>query len=60
MDMVQLRSVEYCFYYGSESFAFSFLPYSYFCYDGLDYELGANRLMELSVMMNEMAETKPE
>lgn len=60
VDMAQLRYEEYCFFFGDESFTFTFLPYSYFCYGGQDYELGANRLAELSVSLHEMAETKPE
>ena len=44
VDMVQYRYEEYCFVFGKETFTFGFLPHSYFCYDGQDYELGENRI----------------
>lgn len=60
VDMALLRYEKYCFFFGDETFTFTFLPHSYFCYGGEDYELGANRLTELSNSLHEMAETKPE
>ena len=44
VDMAQYRYETYCFVFGKETITFGFLPHSYFCYDGQDYELGENRI----------------
>ena len=38
-----------------ESFTFGFLPHSYFCCDGQDYELGENRISAVCDSLHEMA-----
>lgn len=55
VDMVQYRYEEYCFVFGSETFTFGFLPHSYFCFNGQDYELGKNRISALCDSLHEMA-----
>ena len=55
VDMVQYRYEEYCFSFGDETFTFSFLPHSYFCYDGQDYELGESRISAVCDSLHEMA-----
>lgn len=55
VDMAQYRYEEYRFVFGEESFTFGFLPHSYFCYNGQDYELGENRLQTLCDSLHEMA-----
>lgn len=37
------------------TFTFGFLPHSYFCYDGQDYELGENRISAVCDSLHEMA-----
>lgn len=44
VDMCQYRYEEYRFVFGEETYAFGFIPASYFCYDSQYYELRANRL----------------
>lgn len=55
VDMVQYRHEEYCFVFGNETFSFDFLPHSYFCYNGQDYELGENRISALCDSLHAMA-----
>lgn len=55
VDMAQYRYEEYCFVFGNETFSFDFLPHSYFCYNGQDYELGESRLTALCDSLHEMA-----
>ncbi len=55
VDMVQYRYEEYCFVFGEETFTFGFLPHSYFCYNGQDYELGENRLSAVCDSLHAMA-----
>lgn len=55
VDMAQYRYEEYCFSFGNETFTFSFIPHSYFCYNGQDYELRENRLRALCDDLHEMA-----
>ena len=55
VDMAQLQYEKYCFSFGGEAYTFGFLPHSYFCYGGQDYELGENRLAELRGLLHEMA-----
>ena len=55
MDMNRLMSEEYSFSFGGESRAFRFVSDSYFCYDGMYYELGKNRLAEVRELLHEMA-----
>ena len=55
VDMVQYRYEEYCFSFGDETFTFGFLPHSYFCYNGQDYELGENRISAVCDSLHEMA-----
>ena len=55
VDMAQYRHEEYCFVFGEETFTFDFLPHSYFCYDGQDYELVESRLTALCDSLHEMA-----
>lgn len=56
VDMVQYRYEEYCFVFGSETFTFGFLPHSYFCFNGQDYELGESRLTALCDSLHARAE----
>lgn len=55
MDMVQYRYEKYCFVFGEETVTFGFLPHSYFCYNGQDYELGENRISALCDSLHAMA-----
>lgn len=55
VDMAQYRYEEYCFVFGEETFTFGFLPHSYFCYNGQDYELGENRLSAVCDSLHAMA-----
>ena len=55
VDMAQYRYEEYCFVFGKETFTFGFLPHSYFCYDGQDYELGENRISAVCDSLHERA-----
>lgn len=55
VDMVQYRYEEYCFVFGGETFTFGFLPHSYFCFNGQDYELGKNRISALCDSLHAMA-----
>ena len=55
VDMAQYRHEEYCFVFGEETFTFGFLPHSYFCYDGQDYELGENRISAVCDSLHERA-----
>lgn len=43
VDTAQMQYADYCFAFGEERFTFAFLPYSYFCCGGKEYELGQNR-----------------
>ena len=53
VDMVQYRYEEYCFVFGEETITFGFLPHSYFCYNGQDYELGENRISAVCDSLHE-------
>ena len=55
VDMVQYRYEEYCFVFGEETVTFGFLPHSYFCYDGQDYELGESRISAVCDSLHERA-----
>ena len=55
VDTAQLQYERYCFSFDGESYTFGFLPHSYFCYDGQDYELGENDLDRLSSRLHEWA-----
>ena len=55
VDMVQYRYEEYCFVFGEETITFGFLPHSYFCYNGQDYELGENRISAVCDSLHERA-----
>lgn len=55
VDMAQYRYETYCFVFGEETVTFGFLPHSYFCYDGQDYELGENRISAVCDSLHEMA-----
>ena len=55
VDMAQMQYESYRFVLGEETVTFSFLPHSYFCYDGQDYELGENRLAALCDSVHEWA-----
>lgn len=60
VDMYQLQYEEYRFVFGEKSCTFGFIPNSYFCYDGKDYELGENQLDNLRNVLHEMtAEEEP-
>ena len=56
VDMAQYRYEEYCFVFGGETFTFGFLPHSYFCYNGQDYELRENRLSAVCDSLHARAE----
>lgn len=55
VDMAQYRFEKYCFVFGEETFTFGFLPHSYFCYNGNDYELGENRISAVCDSLHAMA-----
>lgn len=55
MDMYQLQYEEYRFVFGEDTYTFSFVPRSYFCYGGKYYELGENRLNKVRDFLHEMA-----
>lgn len=55
VDMAQMQYEKYCFSFGDETFTFGFLPHSYFCYNGQDYQLGENRLRAVCDSLHEMA-----
>ena len=55
VDMAQLQYETYCFSFGEETYTFGFLPHSYFCYGGQDYELGENRLDRMCSLLHEQA-----
>ena len=55
VDMAQLQYETYCFSFGGETYTFGFLPHSYFCYGGQDYELGENRLDRVCSLLHEQA-----
>lgn len=55
VDMAQLQYETYCFSFGEETCTFGFLPHSYFCYGGQDYELGENRLDRVCSLLHEQA-----
>ena len=56
VDMAQYRYEEYCFIFGEKTFTFGFLPHSYFCYNGQDYQLGQNQLTALCDSLHEMTQ----
>lgn len=60
VDMAQLQYEAYCFSFGEETYTFGFLPHSYFCYDGQDYELGENRLDSVCSLLHEWAAQEKE
>lgn len=53
VDMAQLQYEKYCFAFGEETYTFGFLPHSYFCYGGQDYELGGNQLDRVCSLLHE-------
>ncbi|MGM9604544.1 MAG: DUF3592 domain-containing protein [Faecousia sp.] len=53
VDMYQMQYEEYCFVFGNETYTFSFVPNSYFCYGGEYYELGENRLVRMRDYLHE-------
>ena len=53
MDMYWMQEEEYCFTFGEEKYTFSFVPGSYFYYDGEYHELGENRLARLRNYLHE-------
>lgn len=55
VDMAQYRYETYRFLFGEETVTFGFLPHSYFCYNGQDYELGENRLSAVCDSLHAMA-----
>lgn len=55
VDMAQYRYETYCFVFGKETITFGFLPHSYFCYNGQDYELGENRISAVCDSLHERA-----
>ena len=56
VDMFQYQYEEYRFIFeDAETYTFGFLPHSYFCYGGQDYEIGENRLSGLCDSLHEMA-----
>lgn len=55
VDMYQMQYEEYRFAFGEDTCTFSFVPRSYFCYGGLYYELGENRLDRVRDSLHEMA-----
>lgn len=54
VDMAQMQYETYCFSFGNETFTFSFIPHSYFCYNGQDYQLEKNRLGTVCDALHEM------
>lgn len=60
VDMAQLQYEKYCFAFGEETYTFGFLPHSYFCYGGQDYELGENRLNRVCSLLHEWAAQEEE
>ena len=54
IDMYRLEDEEYCFAFGEETYTFSFVPNSYFYYDGQYYELRENRLDEVRDLLHEL------
>ena len=53
MDMARMMEEEYRFVFDGERYAFSFVPSSYFYFDGQYYELGENRLAEVRNRLHE-------
>lgn len=53
VDMYQMQYEEYCFLFDGETYTFSFLPHSYFCYDAQYYELGENQLSRVCSFLHE-------
>lgn len=53
IDMYQMKDEDYCFDFGEETYTFSFVPQSYFYYDGMYYELGENRLARVRDFLHE-------
>lgn len=47
VDMYRLREADYCFYYGDKTYSFSFVPDSYFYYDGKYYEMGESSMSKI-------------
>ena len=60
VDMAQLQYEKYCFVFGEETYTFGFLPHSYFCYDGQDYELGGNQMGRVCSLLHEWAAQEEE
>ena len=60
VDMAQLQYEAYCFAFGEETYTFGFLPHSYFCYGGQDYELGKNQLDRVCSRLHEWAAQQEE
>lgn len=54
MDMAQLQYVDFRFAFGEDTRTLSFVPNSYFCYDGRYYELGENQLSLLCGLLRGM------
>lgn len=60
VDAAQYRYEEYRFVFAEEAFAFGFIPHSYFCCNGQDYELGENRLAKVcNARMKRRQKRKP-
>lgn len=57
VDMYRLQYEEYCFVFGEETYTFSFIPNSYFCYGGEYHELGENRLVRIRDYLHENYDT---
>lgn len=53
VDMYQLQCEDYRFAFGEETYTFSFVPDSYFCYGGEYYELGENQLVRMREELHE-------
>lgn len=53
MDMYWMQEEEYCFTFGEENYKFSFVPGSYFYFDGEYHELGENRLARMRNYLHE-------
>lgn len=58
VDMYWLQYEEYRFVFGGNDVTFSFIPSSYFCYDGQYYELGENQLGRVRDLLHERAEAE--
>ncbi|MGN1405094.1 MAG: hypothetical protein ACI4WM_02385, partial [Erysipelotrichaceae bacterium] len=55
VDMYQYKDIDYCFYYGDDSFTFSFVPDSYFYYDGLYYEVKESSMSKIREYLHQLS-----